>query len=65
MDADALIPTLTDLRAAQERIAPYVHRTPVMTSRTLDVLAGTHLLFKCENLQRSGAFKARIPGSDW
>ncbi len=59
MDADALIPTLTDLRAAQERIAPYVHRTPVMTSRTLDVLAGTHLLFKCENLQRSGAFKAR------
>lgn len=45
--------------AARERIAPYVHITPVMTCRTLDALAGCSLFFKCENLQRVGAFKIR------
>jgi threonine dehydratase len=52
-------PTLADVRVAATRIAPWVHRTPVMTSRTLDERAGATLLFKCENLQRVGAFKAR------
>jgi threonine dehydratase len=51
--------TFDDVCAAHERIASHVHRTPVMTSRTLDERAGTHVLLKCENLQRSGAFKAR------
>ena len=57
MTTDA--PTLDDVREAATRIAPWVHRTPVMTSRTLDQRAGATLLFKCENLQRVGAFKAR------
>ena len=57
MTTDA--PTLDDVREAATRIAPWVHRTPVMTSRTLDQRAGATLLFKCENLQRVGAFKFR------
>ena len=57
MTTDA--PTLDDVREAAMRIAPWVHRTPVMTSRTLDQRAGATLFFKCENLQRVGAFKAR------
>ena len=52
-------PALADVRAAAARIAPWVHRTPVHTSRTLDELAGASLYFKCENFQRIGAFKAR------
>lgn len=54
-----IIPTIADVRQAQERIAPYVHRTPVLTSSYLDGLAGATLFFKCENLQKGGAFKAR------
>ncbi|MCC6873665.1 MAG: pyridoxal-phosphate dependent enzyme [Sandaracinaceae bacterium] len=50
---------LASIRAAQARIAPYVHRTPVLTCSTLDALAGARLFLKCENLQRGGAFKAR------
>uniref|UniRef100_UPI00404811AE beta-hydroxyaspartate dehydratase BhcB n=2 Tax=Yoonia sp. TaxID=2212373 RepID=UPI00404811AE len=53
------IPTLQDIRAAQDRIGPYVHRTPVLTSQYLDDLTGAELFFKCENLQKAGAFKAR------
>ena len=52
-------PTLDDIRAAHKRIAPHIHRTPVVTSASLDALAGAHLYFKCENLQRSGSFKMR------
>jgi threonine dehydratase len=52
-------PTIKDVRAAYRRIAPCINRTPVMTSRTLDALAGTHVLLKCETFQRGGAFKAR------
>lgn len=44
---------------AHERIKPYVLRTPVLTSDSLDELAGATLFFKCENLQKIGAFKAR------
>lgn len=53
------LPALDDIRAAAARIAPYVHRTPVMTSGLLDAIAGCTALFKCENLQKTGAFKAR------
>jgi threonine dehydratase len=52
-------PTLEDVLAAAERIRPYVHRTPVMTSGAIDGIAGARLHFKCENLQKVGAFKAR------
>lgn len=52
-------PTLHQIRAAHQRIAPHVHRTPVVASQSLDVIAGARLYFKCENLQRSGSFKMR------
>jgi threonine dehydratase len=54
-----MMPTLNDIRAAAMRIAPYVHRTPVVTCRTLDEETGARIFFKCENLQKVGAFKAR------
>lgn len=50
---------LEDIRAAHARIRPFIHRTPIMTSASLDELAGARLYFKCENFQRIGAFKAR------
>lgn len=50
---------LDAIRAAALRIAPQVHRTPVATCATLDRLAGRRLLFKCEHLQKVGAFKFR------
>ncbi|NOX74840.1 MAG: pyridoxal-phosphate dependent enzyme [Alphaproteobacteria bacterium] len=53
------IPTLDDMLAAHERIKPYVHRTPVLTSTFLDELTGAKLFFKCENFQKAGVFKAR------
>jgi threonine dehydratase len=59
----ATAPTLSvsaaDVRAARERIAPHVHRTPVLTSRQLDSRLGCRLVFKCEVFQRAGTFKAR------
>ena len=53
------IPTLQDMRVAKERIEPYIHQTPVLTSRYLNALAGCELYFKCENFQKAGAFKVR------
>ena len=53
------IPEFADVLAARERIAPHVHRTPVETSSQLNRLSGAELFFKCENLQKVGAFKAR------
>src|SRR5690554_3131064 len=44
---------------AHTRIQPYLHRTPVLTSKTIDKLTGASLFFKCENFQKIGAFKAR------
>jgi threonine dehydratase len=44
---------------AHDRIRPHIHRTPVLTCRTIDDMAGASLLFKCENFQKIGAFKAR------
>ncbi|MGB3618560.1 MAG: pyridoxal-phosphate dependent enzyme, partial [Catalinimonas sp.] len=52
-------PTFDDVRAAHARIAPLIHRTPVLRSAALDALTGLHLHFKCENFQKIGAFKAR------
>ncbi len=52
-------PTRAEIEAAHERIRPYIHRTPVLTSQTLDRLAGASLFFKCENFQKIGAFKIR------
>ena len=57
--SERFVPTLADVRTAARRIAPHVHRTPVMRSRALDAIAGASLYFKCENLQRVGAFKMR------
>jgi threonine dehydratase len=51
--------TLELIEEARERIAPFIHRTPVMTSRAFDEAAGRQVFFKCENLQRAGAFKFR------
>lgn len=53
------LPDLAEVRAARDRIAPYVRVTPVMTSDALDALLGARLYLKCENFQRVGAFKAR------
>ncbi|WP_328525469.1 threo-3-hydroxy-L-aspartate ammonia-lyase [Kribbella sp. NBC_00359] len=51
--------SLTDVRAAADRIAGVAHRTPVLTSRTLDERVGAQVFLKAENLQRIGAFKFR------
>ncbi|MEM9373312.1 MAG: pyridoxal-phosphate dependent enzyme [Planctomycetota bacterium] len=51
--------TIDHVRQAAERISGVAHRTPVVTSRTIDRLTGANVLFKCENLQRVGAFKFR------
>ncbi|HEX7581267.1 MAG TPA: hypothetical protein VF580_14820, partial [Thermoanaerobaculia bacterium] len=50
--------SLADVRAARERIAPYVHRPPVLPSRSVDALIGARVFFKAEVFQRIGAFKA-------
>jgi len=50
---------LSELRAAARLLAPFAHRTPVSTCATLDRVAGRRLFFKCENLQKVGAFKFR------
>ncbi|GJQ33254.1 MAG: serine/threonine dehydratase [Ignavibacteriaceae bacterium] len=52
-------PTADSIVEAHERISGYIHRTPVLTSRSLNALTGAELFFKCENMQRGGAFKAR------
>jgi threonine dehydratase len=56
---DPALPTADDVRAAAELLRGVAHRTPVMTSRTLDERLGASVFFKCENLQRGGAFKFR------
>jgi len=53
------LPTYADVAAAADRIHGTAHRTPVMTSRTADAATGASFFFKCENLQRMGAFKFR------
>jgi threonine dehydratase len=53
------LPDYDDVVAAAARLAGVAHRTPVLTSRSADAMTGATLFFKCENLQRSGAFKFR------
>src|SRR5256885_12257978 len=52
-------PTWETILAAHSRIAPRIHRTPVLTSASLNAIAGAGLFFKCENLQKTGSFKIR------
>lgn len=58
-DRAMIIPDFEDVKEAYERIKPYIHRTPVLTSRYLNRLTGAELFFKCENFQKTGVFKAR------
>ena len=53
------LPTFEDVERAAQRIKGVAHRTPVLTSRTANARTGAELFFKCENLQRMGAFKFR------
>jgi threonine dehydratase len=53
------LPDYTDVQRAVDRLQGVAHRTPMMRSRTADALTGAELFFKCENLQRAGAFKFR------
>lgn len=58
-DQERLPVTLDDIRAAAARIAPYIHRTPLLESATLKRMTGADLRLKAEHLQRSGSFKLR------
>ncbi|GAB3711210.1 pyridoxal-phosphate dependent enzyme [Spirosoma flavus] len=51
--------TYDTILQAHDRVRPYIHRTPVLTNQTLNERSGAELFFKCENLQKIGAFKAR------
>ncbi|KAA0279615.1 MAG: pyridoxal-phosphate dependent enzyme [Chloroflexi bacterium] len=51
--------SLDDIKSAARRITPYIHRTPVLTSQSLDQRVGAQIFMKCENLQKVGAFKFR------
>lgn len=53
------LPSLSNIKAANERIKPFIHRTPVMSSKQLNKLFDCELFFKCENFQKVGAFKFR------
>lgn len=51
--------TLEDIEVAHKRIASHIHRTPVFTNKSINVIAGGEIYFKCENFQKIGAFKIR------
>lgn len=53
------IPTQTEIEQAHKRIKPYIHKTPILTSVSINEMAGCSLFFKCENFQKIGAFKMR------
>ncbi len=53
------LPTFADVESAARQIAGTAHRTPVVTSRTVNTRTGAQVFFKCENFQRAGAFKFR------
>ena len=59
MDLQTTAPSKEQIEQAHVRIKPFIHRTPVLTSKTLDQLSGASLFFKCENFQKIGAFKIR------
>lgn len=54
-----MIPSKQDILDAYNRVKPFVHMTPVLTSSAINELAGANLFFKCENFQKIGAFKMR------
>src|SRR5437868_6898956 len=54
-----MLPTYADVERAAREIAGAAHRTPVISSTIVDTRTGAHVFFKCENLQRAGAFKFR------
>jgi threonine dehydratase len=58
-DRSTLAVDYADVAFAAERLGGVVHRTPVLTSRTFNERVGADVYFKCENLQRTGAFKIR------
>ncbi|MBT8264667.1 MAG: pyridoxal-phosphate dependent enzyme, partial [Muriicola sp.] len=51
--------TREKLLECHDRIRPYIHQTPVLTSRLINNLVGAEVFFKCENFQRMGAYKMR------
>ena len=51
--------TYKDIELAHDRISNYIHRTPVLTSQTLNLESSSKLYFKCENFQKTGSFKIR------
>lgn len=53
------LPKISDIQETHKRISSFVHRTPVVTSESLDTMFGVNLFFKCENLQKTGSFKIR------
>ena len=53
------LPKFKDVVKAHERIRPFIHRTPVLTSKSINKILGCQLFFKCENFQKVGAFKFR------
>ncbi len=59
IDLEEMLVDFCDIEAASARLEGVVHRTPVLTSRTLDTRVGGHVFIKCENFQRTGAFKIR------
>ncbi|MFC0261950.1 pyridoxal-phosphate dependent enzyme [Fontibacter flavus] len=59
MNNDMKFPSLEDIKAAHQRIQPFIHRTPILSSEAINQIAGCEVFFKCENFQKVGAFKAR------
>ena len=53
------MPDFKDIQSASHRIAAHIHKTPVLTNRTVNALSGADVYFKCENLQKTGSFKIR------
>lgn len=54
-----ILPSFSDIQTAHDRIRPFIHRTPVLTSKSINQIVGAELFFKCENFQKVGAFKFR------
>ncbi|MTI31712.1 pyridoxal-phosphate dependent enzyme [Xanthovirga aplysinae] len=53
------IPTLEDIENTHQNISPFIHKTPVLTSKSINAITGADIFFKCENFQKVGAFKFR------
>jgi len=54
-----ILPSIDDVHKATERIKPIIHRTPVLSSKSINQIVGADIYFKCENFQKVGAFKFR------